>query len=785
MRPTRIQLEGFMAYREQTEIDFDGVDFFSLSGPTGSGKSSLIDAMVFALYGRVPRLDAKSVAPVLSSGAERARISLDFEVNGQSYTAARSVKRTNNGATTDEARLQQGDDVLASGASAVTAAAGDLLSLGFEDFTRTVVLPQGEFAEFLEATPGERQRLLRKLLEYDFSKVRNLAQTRSAVAAARASEAFAKVSGLDFADHTQMKTLTTRLADLDKLAEAVVAKEKELRDLEALANLHQADVVRLQSAVERISEVEPPGNLEDLAAAVSRATSEVETAAKAHESAAVELKAARDSLETMPSSEKLDSYRSLHERVAKTDQAVTDLGEGQVQKANSEADTLLAVAETEYKAVQSELEELRSAHAAHSLGQHLSEGDTCPVCAQTIVDLNDREDPEGFEQLESTQSRVAAQVEKARLAHTTSGQALIALMAKKEQLSAELIRLNEELADKPGPDEISEMATQLEAAELLVGKRTSALEGATKMHKTASMTLEDSAEAVASLGRSLMACREKIADLEPPLPSADDPLVQWKELLSWAVDAKAALVAGLEDASKLSVESAKTAQESNESLRAELTHLSIDPEEPYAVVVTKTVERVRAEVEANQARAKEAKELKKLAKASSAEADLANGLANHLKSNGFEQWLMQGALADLVDGANQLLVDLSGNGYSLSDEDDGTFQIVDHRNAGEKRPVATLSGGETFLVSLALALSLAETLAGTRGAGLDAIFLDEGFGSLDEESLEVVASVLEELTGSGLMVGVISHVSDLAARAPVRFEVTRTASGSNVKLVTS
>ena len=174
MRPIRLELKGFMAYRSRVEINLDDATFFSLSGPTGSGKSSLIDALVFALYGRVPRLGAKSVAPVISSGAERATVLVEFESGGEFYTVARSVKRTGTGATTDELRLQKGEEVLANGAEPVSKAVDELLSLGFEDFTRTVVLPQGEFAEFLVATPGRRQDLLRRLLDFDFSHFRQL-----------------------------------------------------------------------------------------------------------------------------------------------------------------------------------------------------------------------------------------------------------------------------------------------------------------------------------------------------------------------------------------------------------------------------------------------------------------------------------------------------------------------------------------------------------------------------------------------------------------------------------
>jgi exonuclease SbcC len=204
---------------------------------------------------------------------------------------------------------------------------------------------------------------------------------------------------------------------------------------------------------------------------------------------------------------------------------------------------------------------------------------------------------------------------------------------------------------------------------------------------------------------------------------------------------------------------------------------------PYAVRVATAAETARAQVEADERTAEKANELAQVVKDASGQAAVAGMLAGHLKSNGFEQWLMSSALAELVDGANDLLGQLSGGGYSLHSDDSGTFSIVDHRNADEMRAVNTLSGGETFLVSLALALSLAETLAAKGGSGLDAIILDEGFGTLDDESLDTVASVLEELTGRGLMVGVITHVKELAARAPVRYEVVREPSGAKVRLV--
>jgi exonuclease SbcC len=209
----------------------------------------------------------------------------------------------------------------------------------------------------------------------------------------------------------------------------------------------------------------------------------------------------------------------------------------------------------------------------------------------------------------------------------------------------------------------------------------------------------------------------------------------------------------------------------------------LEPRQPFSVQVATALEASRARAESYEKAARDADALTAQIVGATETAAVASALAGHLKANGFEQWLMAGAITDLVGGANDLLSQLSDGGYSLHSDDSGSFSIVDHRNADEMRSVSTLSGGETFLVSLALALSLAETLAAKGGAGLDAIILDEGFGTLDDESLDTVASVLEELAGRGLMVGVITHVKELASRAPDRYEVVRGPAGADVRRV--
>jgi len=111
------------------------------------------------------------------------------------------------------------------------------------------------------------------------------------------------------------------------------------------------------------------------------------------------------------------------------------------------------------------------------------------------------------------------------------------------------------------------------------------------------------------------------------------------------------------------------------------------------------------------------------------------------------------------------------------------MRVVDAWTGAERDP-ATLSGGETFFSSLALALGLGDVAgAEAGGADIDTLFVDEGFGTLDEDTLEEVLEVLDRLRDGGRAVGVVSHVADLRQRVTTRLRVVKSSSGSRVEHV--
>ena len=157
-------------------------------------------------------------------------------------------------------------------------------------------------------------------------------------------------------------------------------------------------------------------------------------------------------------------------------------------------------------------------------------------------------------------------------------------------------------------------------------------------------------------------------------------------------------------------------------------------------------------------------------------ASLYGVLNRDLMTNNFPAYMLERVQDDLAQRASDILKSVTDGRYDLFFR--GDEYVVLDAWTGSERSARTLSGGESFITSLALALALSDTLAGSTSLG--ALFLDEGFGTLDAETLEGVAKVLESLTAHGRMVGVITHVAALTERLPDRLLVKKGPEGSVV-----
>jgi exonuclease SbcC len=309
----------------------------------------------------------------------------------------------------------------------------------------------------------------------------------------------------------------------------------------------------------------------------------------------------------------------------------------------------------------------------------------------------------------------------------------------------------------------------------------------------------ESREAVERARSVFRAAREPLIRLGVPWIEAGDLILCWSVLLSWIRDTISERRRRQRDAEASAGQSSARLDHELRGLTGLLAEHRLDPADhgiqldagqPQAVgrlpsMLMIEIERARRDRDEIARRRAEAAGLRDTIATGTEVQQVARELQTLMSSRRFPQWLADTALDTLVVDASASLLRLSSNQFDLTHER-GEFYVIDHADADSRRSVRTLSGGETFQASLALALALSEqlsTLAAGGRATLDSIFLDEGFGTLDPDALETVAGTLENLAQEDRMVGVITHVQALAERVPVRFEVRRDTRTSSVERV--
>src|SRR5690606_25722247 len=149
-------------------------------------------------------------------------------------------------------------------------------------------------------------------------------------------------------------------------------------------------------------------------------------------------------------------------------------------------------------------------------------------------------------------------------------------------------------------------------------------------------------------------------------------------------------------------------------------------------------------------------------------------IMNLFKGSGFVQYISSIYLKQLCDNANVRFRKMTRNQLCLQINENNDFEVVDFLNEGRTRSVKTLSGGQSFQVSLSLALALAESVQANNKTDKSFFFIDEGFGTQDTESVNIVFETLNSLYKENRIVGIISHVEELKERIPAALQITKT-----------
>ena len=233
MRPTKLTIQGLTAYKQPVEIDFTDLDLFAITGPTGAGKSSLVDAITFALYGKAPRV-GRSVKELISQGEERLKVTLEFTTNGDQYRIYRSTARKGQAPVQLEHFERERDEWVPEEVDRVrdtNAFIEELLQMDYEAFVRSVLLPQGQFQEFLAGDRDQRRKVLDGLLRLNVYGA--MQQRANAIAADQTRKA----------DDIRQR-LDTEMADATP--DALKAAKADLKQLKA----HAAELAKTRAATD-------------------------------------------------------------------------------------------------------------------------------------------------------------------------------------------------------------------------------------------------------------------------------------------------------------------------------------------------------------------------------------------------------------------------------------------------------------------------------------------------------------------------------------------------------
>jgi exonuclease SbcC len=467
-------------------------------------------------------------------------------------------------------------------------------------------------------------------------------------------------------------------------------------------------------------------------------------------------------------------------------------------------------------------------HQAQALREHLHVGEPCPVCLGVVEAL-----PEvgGHEDLKALEERVRDEQEKLvglRAEHGAVKKGLEEAEGSVAALEAEVARRRaahaaaaEELAKAASRFAgLGATAAEVEAAlaarlELELARLAQAVATVTG-GRDLDQLLAETSDALQALERDVEGARTRRAAAETARAAAQAALEQAEAqeaaAIASAAEAEEELLAALAGSPFAGVEAVEAANQTSEeqaalSRRVErhaerraaaqgrlaaaergLAGRAYDPEEHEVVrqrllaaeqgvqTVSGELGGKQKELETLRQRLESLRELLARARELESRHAVLHELEQALRSHQFEAYVLDHALADLAADASVIVHELTDGRYEL--DYDGEFYVRDTWMDTHRRSVKTLSGGESFIVSLALALALADSVAGQQSLG--ALFLDEGFGTLDPEALDSVTEVLTNLTDTGRMVGVITHVSSLTERLPARLLVEKGRDGSRL-----
>ena len=872
MKPLTLTMSAFGPYRGEETIDFtqlskDGV--FLIAGDTGAGKTTIFDAISYALYGEASggknRREARGFRSDYADPAVETYVSFTFEDKGKVYTVRRSPEQerprkrgAGDGSKTtlkpQDANLSEATEGnLESRIELVSKRIVSILGLSRDQFAQTVMIAQGDFLHIINASSEDRQKLFQKMfhtvrfedfqkrLGERYSELRQegtkLNQRQNLILEGipfELAEDKKEFSALPPA--MQEENLQSRI--LQNQAEAKIIKEEQDKTEAALskaeAALGEAKVLNkdfdtlkttkkaLEELLSQTAEIEAKKQKLETAQKADRLTvneqsrntakKELDDSYKEHKACVAALNQVKAVLPQQEAAlkatlDKQGEEDALEKEANRLEQGLPKIKEFQKWKKELEAahkEQITAVKKAdEANAVYKDKRHRFFLSQAGILAQDLIEGQPCPVCgsihhphkATLAEDSVTQEDLDQAEkdrkQKEDASQKIQERISRAEVSLNGAKEALLlaGIALEEEEASArtaivkkrrekEALKTAREKAKSEYDKAVTNQANLEERLNTIVDqgkKRRAAYESEEAAFKDACSTAGFAAEDE----------YQKAKLSEKQQKELEKEIQQYNAQKESLTAQKGMLEAKLKDKEKqdLSV---------MEQRRSELTvkrRQWLNKSQHVSTELTALTNAVKSLKE----NSRQKEELDKQYGLVNDLYTAASGQISGKAKISFEAYVQQYYFRKVVAAANERLKELTEGQYTLRVKPEskdkrsqaGLDLDVYDQATGKWRDVSTLSGGESFLASLSMALGLSDIVQRSAGGiRLDAMFIDEGFGTLDETALSQAMALLASLSGDGKrMIGVISHRQELKDRIDHQLVVKKDTNGSSLAII--
>lgn len=865
--PIELELEAFGPYAECTQISFEQFEengLFLICGDTGSGKTTIFDAIAFALYdtasGETRKMETLHSDYVETKKSSRVR--LLFSHKGKRYQVIRSF----NGKRKNEAVLEEAEKEVLTGRKAVNERLKEILGLDYQQFKQISMIAQGEFLNLLLAKSEVRSEIFRKVFDTGFYKrlaevlkskagtlreEKKLRKERECQLLSGLGEEFEKKFGekdKDWQIPAEVETALEEKIDLlreeEKRQKEAERKEetnkeeilkaweqikninRDLQQLEQLWEILKKERERKQEFAQKEKELEQIKKsvlyvkpilvkYEEKKAALEKENiryQEICERQKEQKQNTGRLKKEQKEAEQNErKNEKIQCLETECLELKEKEKKLTALCKLQKQKEALQEQLKAEIKEAKQAVLEYETEKEKFFCAqAGILAQSLKEGIPCPVCGS----VSHPHPAVVLEEVLSQEELKEKEQDKKRLEEKRQKTLQDFLQLEKEvEKSTKEVSVNPDFFWKEVHAKLEQTGQKRNQKEIKIRELKQNVKREVRDSETIQKEWIENLEKGAGILKEKEICKEQIEALKAEKKACQIKLRAAVKEQNFKSEKEARLFC--EKQEKLLILEQETAdykktlhkllgqikileetllgkkkqseeekQKKFEQTEQNLEKIRLELREIYKRIsfYEKILEQLKKLWEESEKTRKERLALLSLS-------DTASGMLAGKPKVSFERYVQSAYFKQIVVEANQRLEQMTNGRYELLVEETGTnkksqsgldLQVYDY-HTGKVRSVRSLSGGESFQAALSLALGVSGVISQFAGGiRIETLFIDEGFGSLDEQSLELAVKTLRELSSQGCMIGIISHVKELKEQIFYKIEVKKGQKGSQI-----